>query len=280
MAVNVGSRTTGTKRPVRAKRGGGPNTPKGKANSSQNSTKHGVRAKTVVILAEESEEEYEKVVRGWNERWEPTDYEQEKLVETLIQNDWMHRRAQRWLEATEARIVAEAGLDPVDWTAEQRHKMELMQRYKTTAERAFYRAWSALQSSEKYIMQQKKENQALRLRIAKLELEQHAQKLKAEKAGPKAKSEARKKRQKTTVLDQWVEIEVSPEGKTKTTLHPENDVLIERCGRGEMRRSWFIAACISCMACRMNTRGRQAMRRSELRAEWECSGWRSTPGWG
>ncbi len=171
------------------KRGGGPKTPDGKANSSQNSTQHGLRAKTVVILAEESEEEYEKVVRGWNERWVPTDYEQEKLVESLIQNDWLHRRAQRWLLATEARIVAEAGLDAVDWTAEQRHKMELVQRYKTTAERAFYRAWSALRGLEKDFERQNKENQELRLKAAKLELEQHAQKLRAEKAGPKAKSE-------------------------------------------------------------------------------------------
>ncbi len=188
MAVNIGSRTTGTKGPVRPKRGGGPNTPKGKANSSQNSTKHGLRAKSVLLLPDETQEAYDDVVRGWNERWEPTDYEQEKLVETLIQNDWMHRRAQRWLEATEARIAAEAGVDPVDWTAEQRHKMELMQRYKTTAERAFYRAWSALRGLEKDLERQNKENQELRLKAAKLELEQNAHKLKAEKAGPKAKS--------------------------------------------------------------------------------------------
>ncbi len=48
------------------KRGGGPKSANGKANSSQNSTQHGVRAKSVVILEGESEEEYAKVVHGWN----------------------------------------------------------------------------------------------------------------------------------------------------------------------------------------------------------------------
>ncbi|MBV8866143.1 MAG: hypothetical protein JO210_12185, partial [Acidobacteriaceae bacterium] len=163
------------------KRGGGPKTPQGKGHSSQNSTKHGLRAKKVLILAGEAQEEYDRVVRGWNEQWEPADYQEEKLVETLIQNDWLHRRAQRWQLETEARVVGEKGPDPMDWTPEQQHKMELMQRYKTTAERAFYRAWSALQGLGKDIVRRDKDYEAMRLRVAKHELREEAQKLKAEK---------------------------------------------------------------------------------------------------
>ena len=135
---------------------------KGKANSSQNATKHGLRAKSVLILPGETQEEYDKVVRGWNDYWQPADYQEEKLVETLIRNDWMHRRAQRWHLEAEAAAVGEDGLGPMDWTAEQRQRMELMQRYKTTAERAFYRAWSALRGLGKDIMREDKDKAAMK----------------------------------------------------------------------------------------------------------------------
>ncbi len=122
-------------------------TPEGKANSSKNALKHGMRAQSVLILPGETQEEYDKVVSGWNEYWEPADYQEEKLVETLIRNDWMHRRAQRWHLAAEAGAVGEDGLGPMDWTAEQRHNMELTQRYKTSAERAFSMRSSPLSMS-------------------------------------------------------------------------------------------------------------------------------------
>ena len=37
----------------------------------------------------------------------------------------------------------------MDWTAEQHHKMELMTRYKTSAERSFYRAFNAMRALRK-----------------------------------------------------------------------------------------------------------------------------------
>jgi len=37
----------------------------------------------------------------------------------------------------------------LDWTAEQHHKMELMTRYKTSAERSFYRAFNAMRALRK-----------------------------------------------------------------------------------------------------------------------------------
>ncbi len=219
------------------KRGGGPNTPNGKANSSQNSTKHGVRAKSVVILPGETQEDYDRVVHGWNDYWKPADYQEEKLVETLILNDWLHRRAQTWQVETEARAVKENGFDPMDWTAEQQRKIELVQRYKTTTERAFYRAWSALHSLGKDIMRDDRVEAALRLRNEELELWKAAHQAKPEQSTPKAKkgegeanasarTQARPpKKRKITVLEQWVEIEVAPSGKTVTTVHPSNEIL-------------------------------------------------------
>ncbi len=219
------------------KRGGGPSTPAGKASSSQNSMKHGMRAKSVVILAGETQEEYDEVVSGWNDYWQPADYQEKKLVDTLIRNDWMHRRAQRWQLDAEAAAVGEEGLGPADWTAEQRHKMELMQRYNTTAERAFYRAWSALRGLGKDIMREDKDRSAMKLEMGKLRDE--VQKLKAQQPTPKSETpltqaqklfqgqKSPKKRKKIQTLEQWVEIEVSPTGKTVTTQHPSNEILIQ-----------------------------------------------------
>ena len=166
--------------------------PEGKANSSKNAIKHGMRAKNVLILPGETQEEYDKVVRGWNDYWQPADYQEEKLVETLIRNDWMHRRGQRWQLETEARVVEESGIDPMDWTAEQRHTMELMQRYKTTAERAFYRAWSALRGLGKDIMREDKDKAQMERRMKELETQLAAQK-------PTAKSETPLTRAQQTV---------------------------------------------------------------------------------
>ncbi|MBV8866596.1 MAG: hypothetical protein JO210_14475 [Acidobacteriaceae bacterium] len=127
----------------------------------------------------------------------------------------------------------------MDWTPEQQHKMELMQRYKTTAERAFYRAWSALQGLGKDIMRRDKDYEAMRLRVAKHELREEAQKLKAEKeSAPRSRDAAAQSRcapktKKIVTLDQWVEIEVSPAGKTVTTLHPSNETL-----KKDLEKKW------------------------------------------
>ena len=214
--------------------------PEGKARSSQNSTKHGLRAKNVLILPGETQEEYDEVVRGWNDYWQPADYQEEKLVATVIQNDWLHRRAQRWQLETEASVMGENGLDPLAWTAEQRHTLELVQRYKTTAERAFYRAWSALRSLGKDIMREDKDRSAMRVENERLKIWKAAHEAKAERSEPREKSEtvsnpvqkpfqgqkSPKKRKKVTILDQWVEVEVSPAGKTVTTLYPSNEILL------------------------------------------------------
>ncbi len=211
--------------------------PEGKANSSKNALKHGMRAKSGLILPGETQEEYDKVVSGWNEHWQPADYQEEKLVETLIRNDWMHKRGQRWQLETEARVVGENGLDPMDWTAEDRHAMELVQRYNTTAERAFYRAWSALRGLGKDLMREDKEKSGMDRRIKELETQLAA----VQKGVPKAKGEtpltraqqtfqgqkSPKKRKKIQTLEQWVEIEVSPTGKTVTTQYPSNEILIQ-----------------------------------------------------
>ncbi len=73
----------------------------------------------------------------------------------LIDSEWLLLRARRNRFNAEARAVGE-GKEPHEWTAEDNHQVELMQRYLTTAERSFYRAFNAMQGLRKDIMREKK----------------------------------------------------------------------------------------------------------------------------
>jgi hypothetical protein len=129
---------------AKKKRGGGPKTAAGKLRSSQNAVRHGVRAAQIRLLPNETEGEYEAVAAKWRKQFPPDDFQTEKLVDTLILNDWLHRRAQRWQTEVEASLVEADGPDPMHWSDEHRHKLELAQRYRGTAERAFYRSFNML----------------------------------------------------------------------------------------------------------------------------------------
>ena len=251
------SRTTDTKRPVRS---GGPHTDRGKAISSQNARKHGVRSKTL-ILPDELEDDYQLTRDGWFDEFRPETFREEWLVDLLTQADWYLQRAHRRMEEAEAAVIGEDNTNPADWTAEQVRTVELMQRYKTTAERAFYRALNACEQTRKDNVrsailehnllnklgdEQRKLNEEDRMlaekdqqnrrtgkgRSSSLEPEASAG-AEEEAAKPLSRAEqvfqgqrSKKKRKKIVYLDQWVEVEVSPAGKTITTAYPSNEILI------------------------------------------------------
>jgi hypothetical protein len=93
----------------------------------------------MLLLAGESEETYQETRRGWLKSFEPTGYHEERLVEQVILNDWLLRRANRRMLEAEAAVDAENYED----------RIERVQRYKTSAERAFYRALAAVESLRK-----------------------------------------------------------------------------------------------------------------------------------
>ncbi|MBV9083033.1 MAG: hypothetical protein JOZ62_10175, partial [Acidobacteriaceae bacterium] len=120
----------------------GPTTPDGKDRSSRNATKHGCRAKRV-ILSDESQAEYDALRAGWFEEYEPGTFASESLIDKLVLEDWLLKRAERRVVEAEERL--EASGDAMQWTEEQHKHLQLMHRYKTTAERAFYRSWRAVE---------------------------------------------------------------------------------------------------------------------------------------
>jgi len=210
------------------KRGGGPKTPNGKANSSQNSTKHGCTSK-VLFLPGENPEDFDAIEAGWRNEFEPDGYQEERLVEILVLNDWWLKRAQRNLDEAEAEVFGDGG----DF-----HRVELMQRYKTTHERAFYRALNALQGLRKDIMRERMENVRLQgklerfeLEVARLKAQQKPEAPQAEVPAPRQKSQnatkpGKKNVRKIQTVEQWVEITVE-DGVTKTQLFPPNEVLLK-----------------------------------------------------
>jgi hypothetical protein len=72
----------------------GPATKEGKQRSSQNSIKHGLTAKGVLIPGE-SQEEYEQFALGLMDYWSPINQGERAHVEELINIQWRLRRAEK-----------------------------------------------------------------------------------------------------------------------------------------------------------------------------------------
>jgi hypothetical protein len=230
----------------------GPKTPEGKANSSQNARKHGMRSRKLLIGGER-QEDFDRLAAGWREEYEPEGQAAESLIERVILGDWFLRRAEDACMEAEAEL---AETPFAEQTEEQHAKVQLYLRYKTTAERSFYRAFYALRGLRKDKF--KEEVDLMRVREvvrqeARSQVRQAAQEVREEQAAvrrveavkkvslqktadtgaaPATRAQAlfqgqhhRKKMRKVAVLDQWIEVEIQ-DGKTVTKLYPSNEGLI------------------------------------------------------
>jgi hypothetical protein len=74
---------------------GGPTTEAGKQRSRANSLKHGLCSSTLVVLPEEHEHEYEAILRGFRESFQPQDAAEEALVLRLAHAHWRTLRSRR-----------------------------------------------------------------------------------------------------------------------------------------------------------------------------------------
>jgi len=99
-----------------------------------------------VIAGDELQEDFDRLAAGWRAEYEPEGQAGESLIERVILGDWFLRRAERVCMEAEAELAA---VHPLDWTEEQHKQMQLYSRYKTTAERSFYRAFYAVRGLRK-----------------------------------------------------------------------------------------------------------------------------------
>ena len=74
---------------------GGPKTEAGKQRSRLGSLKHGLCASTLVVLPEEDEHEYQEVLRGFRESFQPQDPAEHALVLRLAHAHWRSLRSRR-----------------------------------------------------------------------------------------------------------------------------------------------------------------------------------------
>ena len=74
---------------------GGPITEAGKQRSRLNTLKHGLTSTTLVVLPEEHQHEYEEVLHGFRESFQPQDATEEALVLRLAQAHWRSLRSRR-----------------------------------------------------------------------------------------------------------------------------------------------------------------------------------------
>ena len=97
--------------PVAQPKKRGPKTPEGKARSSRNALRHGLRARTFCLVPEDDAEEWRRHVQDLEAGYGPTDAVEQKLVDAIAVAMWreMPRRPLRGRGADRQRAGAERG---------------------------------------------------------------------------------------------------------------------------------------------------------------------------
>ncbi len=176
----------------------GPTTPRGKEHSSRNAVTHGL-CSNILILPDESEEEFNDLKQGWLDDYHPHTQLSRGLVSKAAVAEWYLLRAIRRYNQTEQAICAET-CDPMEWTEEHHRKIERFTRYRTTQERSFSRALSNLEQLRKSRQRESKAFERQAERIAELELkaqrQQERMRLEAARLEAQAARETRRAEEK------------------------------------------------------------------------------------
>jgi len=254
-----------TERLTWRKKGTGPTTSAGKKRSygsahnahqagcelNQNAIKHGCRSQTK-ILPGESAEEYQQVWQKWLGQYIPqTDFDL-GLIEMAVNCEWRLRRSEKALDDVEREMLRGSN-DGAKWSDKNVKRLQLIQRYRTTAENSFNKAWRAIefQMERKKIVKRDLERE-VKNTVKDMEQPQIAQAkalvaqaLTTKSGKVKSKPEETpktlaqqlfqgqnhaKNKKKIVRLEQWIEVRIV-DGKTVTTLYPANKKLIEE-GKG------------------------------------------------
>ena len=197
----------------------GPRTLEGKAASSENALKHGCRsAKT--LLRDEDPAEFEFLVAGWFDHYQPETPFEESLVEQVARAHWFLKRAAKRLEEVEWELPSVA----THWTESQQKLFAAFSRYKTAAERAFFRFFREAETQCDKQGKARDSAERARLRAAAIEIKWASQK-------------------EAVVFDelkqlQLIEVE-TVDGQCKTTFYPTNEQLEKRIAANP-RGTYFV----------------------------------------
>ena len=160
------------------RRSGGPRTPEDKAISSQNATRHGCRSKTLILrhtsakgglcpscAVKEPLAEYEALQQRWWDEYQPLGQAEETLVQLLIDNHWFLKRAGKRLEQVEGALSENV----YEWTDADKKMLNTFQRYKTAAERAYYKSFREVEAYLRECV--RAENAAYKADLLRLKIE-------------------------------------------------------------------------------------------------------------
>ena len=138
----------------------GPHTPPGKERSSQNSTKHSLRANPRKLLPGETQAEVDAIRSNWEAEFDSDSPAIESLLTPLIEADRMLRLATTVLFNAEI-ALRETAISEERLAILHKH-YQLVLRYKTTHERAFT---NALRTIERFVGRRDREERAFRRQV-------------------------------------------------------------------------------------------------------------------
>jgi hypothetical protein len=196
----------GAKKPGRST---GPVTPDGKAKSSMNALTHGCRSEKEV-LPHEDRAEFEFTIQIWLDAYKPEDPISETLVLDTAKAHWIFKRNQTYYDQIASRLPGDAW----HWTDTNLKLYDKFSRYKTTAERSFYRSFNTLEAHYKRKADRAAQAEKAKALIAKASME-----------WAKRKSELAIGELKTM---QMVEVLVNDLGDCITTYMPTNEQIVAR----------------------------------------------------
>jgi hypothetical protein len=125
----------------------GPVTAAGKEISSGNATTHGGTSEKLIV-AGERREDFDKLLNNLLEEHSPETPEARNLVEDAALGRWFLWRRQRVYNSVETALYA-AQPAPEQWPPDAYHKLALLDRYKTAAERSLQRVLRNLTSLQR-----------------------------------------------------------------------------------------------------------------------------------
>jgi len=137
--------------------------------SSLNSLSHGGASETLFIPGENPADYYRELDEAFTTH-QPSTAQDAHIVTESVHARWLLSRRHRTHSAYEHVLHSETP-NPIGWSNDQLHRINLMDRYKTQAERAFRRSLSNLQSIRQEAFAQERWREHLKLAIEKTELQ-------------------------------------------------------------------------------------------------------------
>ena len=137
----------------------GPHTREAKA-SNLNALKHGCTSNQKIIKGE-TEEEWNELRQAWLDDYQPDSSTMLSLVLQAFDAEWQLRRGVRRYDESEQTMPENVR----DWSDDDHKRLDRFTRYRTTAERSFYRARNAVEQTRRNKEMQVHRNKQLELAI-------------------------------------------------------------------------------------------------------------------